>query len=193
MQRGHQQTPDEVRAALTNLQALKITEQEKDLIVKFGLTYERHNDRFIYLQTEAGQEGRMVAADARYWYRAVTMDEYQDLRQTGEFAQSESYGGIATNRSYAKQYLTDQSTSVIIAEFDTLQAGKVYQLFTANGIQIKAEGDGGTYGLGEKGTQDKRAKTATQKAEQKSSRELFNQEYLAKDPRVVNLRIANPL
>ena len=68
-------------------------------------------------------------------------------------------------------------------EWDIPAAGHLFTLMRANGIEIKAEG-GGTYGLGNEGTQDHRAG-----GEKVKSRVIFNS--ICGRFKVVDLRIPN--
>src|SRR6185312_675245 len=135
-----------------------IPDDERIWIRDFGLGYDHHNDNFIYLKTAAQQEDALEASEAACWYRTMSKEDFSSLLERREVPQKSDYWGIATNREYAKGYLTNTSPASCLVEFDTGGAGRLFQLFQENGIQIKAEGGGGTFGLGDKGTQDKRAK-----------------------------------
>ncbi len=120
------------------------------LIRRYNLQYRHHNDSFIFLTADAGQDGYIVANMTQYWYRAMTSDEWSILANCRQF-HGDSFGGIAPNREYVRQYFNRASTADCIVQFNTPGKGFLYHEFTENhGWQIKGEG-GGTYGLGPTG------------------------------------------
>ncbi|CAM3645918.1 hypothetical protein [Rahnella] len=118
------------------------------------------HDRFEAIDIK--QKGPLEYDIAKYWYRAMPTDEYQMLEVKNRLyfmdnpAKSESYGGIATNYNYvsnSKGYFGAHHPAVYIVEFETPSPGYLYKMFTAENIVApKPEGDGGSYGLGPKGT-----------------------------------------
>jgi hypothetical protein len=163
-----------------------IDERHRDLIAKYGLEYEHHNDQVIFLRAAAAQEDAREAKDATHWYRAMTEPEFLQLRKDDQVAESDSFGGIATNRAYPRTYVTNTGSATHLVEFNV---PGLFDLFRENGIDIKAEGGGGTFGLGSKGTQNKRAG-----GEKVSASDLFNELYGRVGRwKLVNLRIENRL
>jgi hypothetical protein len=147
--------------------AQMLTQNEKRWLTSkafTGLDYRHHNDDVIFLSKTAGQEVGMDADRAEYWYRSMEIADINNFRTKQELTGFSAYGGIATNRDYVQGYFTNNSPGNAIAEWHIPPAGKVYQEMLAQHINIKPEGNGGTYGLGPTGTQSSRngAKTAMQ-------------------------------
>jgi hypothetical protein len=191
-------SPAEQRKAQNNdqlQQALKndtdhslFTPEQKKLIEKHGLQYEHHNGDSIYLSAPAKQKGGTDAANSAYWYRTMNQDEFNKLKKTGEIPQTGAYGGIATNRDYANKYLTNNSDGTHTVEFHVPPNGRLKDLMDSEGkINIKPEGNGGTYGLGEKGTKP----PTSGGSDLRNSRDIFN-EYADPNFRVVDMKIKNP-
>jgi hypothetical protein len=121
---------------------------------------ERH-DR--YEATLINQKNGIEIEQAIFWYRALSEDEYQMLEEKNRlfFADNpcvkSGYGGIATNYNYVsspRTYFGKKHSATHVIEFKTPTAGFLYNEFRAQGIPLKAEGDGGTYGLGETGSKN---------------------------------------
>lgn len=131
---------------------------EKTLLTNLThqLRYDRHNDDVIFFSSTPGREEHLEAARAQYWYRTMKKSEYLLHKKDGEFVELPDFAGVAPNHKYSRGYLTNNSDEIMTLEWDIPGAGKLYQMMTANGITVKAEG-GGTYGLGTAGTQDHRA------------------------------------
>ena len=100
----------------------------------------------------------MLANDARYWYRSMPPDQFKYLKKNDKL-KFDAYGGIATNRTYSRkpEFFGNDKPATHLLEFDTFKGvqGKGVDLYdefrTQNGWEPKAEGDGGTYGLGSTG------------------------------------------
>lgn len=155
------------------------------MIQKCKIAYLRHNDQVIFFNStvEVAQEGRMEAPEAKYWYRAMTVEEYAHLCKENQILQGHSYGGIATNAGYVKKYMGNNASNTHLIEFQPFEIN-VYKKFTSlrPKADMKAEGDGGTFGLGLTGQNSGKCG------------ELFN-EWLSEDKinwRLVYLVVPNP-
>jgi hypothetical protein len=109
------------------------------------------------------------ATEARYWYRAMTKEEfdylvrneilninYEDVIDDNKI-KDKRYIGIATNFTYASGYMGNEKKHTHLIEFDvddSLSLHEEIQKMKPRGQNPslpKAEGGGGTYGLGMKG------------------------------------------
>lgn len=104
-----------------------------------------------------GQEGEKLAKDAVFWYRAMSHADFKYLRKNDEFFPGDSYGGIATNAKYVKGYMSNEGTHTHLVEVNTYTK-KFYEYLKDWAARerrtfedCKAEGDGGTFGLGATG------------------------------------------
>lgn len=140
-------TEDEVRAAIT---ADTVgTDAEKALIRTNGLSYDKHNDNWIYFKANVTQEDGVNTWEdnPRFWYRAMTPVEYANLVSSGTVPDGEHYGGVGPNRNYSAGYMGNASSASHLVEYDV--PGIANELLQY--VQPKAEG-GGTWGLGDTGT-----------------------------------------
>jgi hypothetical protein len=123
------------------------------------------------------QTGYMDATKARYWYRAMTKEEfdylvnnfrlninYEDVVEEGGVAEKDNrYIGIATNSTYASEYMGNLKKHTHLIEFEVqapLNLHDEIQKTKLKGENVslpKPEGNGGTYGLGMKGQYQGRA------------------------------------
>jgi hypothetical protein len=155
-------TADETAALTTHtpkiLAQMLTTDEKRYLTSKAfaGLDYRHHNDEVVFLTKPAGQEGDKDADQAEYWYRSMDIADVNTFRSKRELAGFAAYGGIATNRGYVQGYFTNNSSGNAIAEWHIPPAGCLYQAMRAQHINIKPEGNGGTFGLGPSGTPSSR-------------------------------------
>jgi hypothetical protein len=136
-----------------------LTQDEKKWLTSkafTGLAYRHHNDAVIFLAKDAGQHDAMDADAAEYWYRAMEIADVNNFRTKQILTGFSSYGGIATNRNYVQGYFTNNSSGNTIVEWHIPAAGNLFQRMQAEYINIKPEGDGGTFGLGPTGTKSSR-------------------------------------
>jgi hypothetical protein len=186
IQRAPKHKRVDVEREVANPSSAYIDERHRNLIGKFEMRYEHHNDEVIFVKADAAQDEALEAKAAKHWYRAMNEEEFDQMRKNDALAESDSFGGIATNRAYPRSYMTNLGLATHLVEF--LVPG-VFDAFRANHIDIKAEGGGGTFGLGAKGTQNKSAG-----GEKISASDLFNDLFGSIGRwRLVNLRIPNRL
>ncbi|EHE0026422.1 TPA: hypothetical protein PMK43_003542 [Vibrio cholerae] len=135
------------------------TSLTRKALIDLECLIEKH-DRYeaVYICQREG----MDIDRATFWYRAMPEDEYQMLEEKNRlfFADhplKKGYGGIATNYNYVSSqrgYFSRRSPATHVIEFKTPGPGFLYREFSFKGIPLKAEGDGGTYGLGVTGSQN---------------------------------------
>lgn len=118
----------------------------------YSLEYRHHNDNVIFLRSNRATLDSDANTAIR-WYRCMTSAEFDKLNRNNRFY-GDTYGGIAPQATYARQYLTNNSAGSHVVEFTTPNDGYLFNLFTNKGPgwQIKAEG-GGTFGLGPTGNE----------------------------------------
>lgn len=138
-------------------------EEEKRLLCENKLCVDRldsnNNVHRIFLKSSKVPKvsGRLEAAEAKYWYRGMNRDQFKYLLLHHQVYVGDSYCGIATNAAYAQGYLTNKIECGYVVEFDTYDVNFFNRLGTrakTNNRVIqdpKAEGDGGTFGLGPTG------------------------------------------
>ena len=111
---------------------------------------------------EAKQLTRVEAPEAFFWYRCMSKDQFDNLRKKDKIVFTDGgYGGIATNFNYCNGYLTNNQGSHIvefIPSIDNLKEEEKWNLYSIFKqrmkesrlpfVDPKAEGDGGTFGLG---------------------------------------------
>lgn len=168
------------------IQKSLLAKDEKDLIQRHGLVYERHSENIhsqaIYLRRASGQAAYVPAENAMYWYRAMDWGEFSKLKSKQQFVATDSYGGIASCRDYSAKYVGKASTDVVmvIVEWTIPPGGRLYELMREAGINPKGESGASSYGLGETGTNANQGKDAAFK--------IFDH-YCGATFRVVDLRI----
>jgi len=154
---------------------------EQNMIRDGKFVYEHHTEkpatigdcRFLAkLTATAGiaQPNPGDPAASRYWYRAMTREEFRYLKKHGALNDGESFGGIGTGADYSKGYMGwNKSHDYLIqftcegtTNFDTeLEAFRSDRTRYSHWPEVadkrflvreqpKAEG-GGTYGLGKTG------------------------------------------
>lgn len=131
---------------------IPVSPKDAEFADRHGLAHERTNESCVFYIGEPNVRGRMEAQHAQYWYRAMDMDEYNQIKRSGYFPELDNYGGIATNFDYARSYITNDSAACVVVEFDTFETGGLFRRMEGMDVKVKAEGDGGTYGLGKTGT-----------------------------------------
>jgi hypothetical protein len=148
--------------------------EHRQIEITKKLVYDHHATQLpvavLKANSEAKQTGPMEATKARYWYRAMTKEEfdylvkndvlninYEDAVEEGVKEEDNRYIGIATNSKYASAYMGNRKKHTHLIEFDvdeTLNLHDEIQKMKPKGENVsnpKPEGDGGTYGLGVKG------------------------------------------
>jgi hypothetical protein len=162
------------------------TSAEKALIEKHKLQYEHHNANSIYLTAPAEQEGRTLAEDSNYWYRTMGQGEFDQLKKKGEMPPNDSFGGIATNRRYpTDKYMGNDKDGKYTVEFKS--PGLAQKMKEEGKIEPKGEGDGGTFGLGEKGTNP----PTSGGKDLRNSLDIFNEYTNTTNSKVVDLKLDN--
>jgi hypothetical protein len=130
-----------------------ISEEDQRTAARFGLRLTHQNKDFAYYEKAAGSDGDESADTTQYWYRAITDEELRSLDAVRILPMYESYGGIASNRTYVKKYFNNKSTAKYIVEFKTPGPGWLYKYLRDNyKINPKPESGASSFGLGEKGT-----------------------------------------
>lgn len=111
--------------------------------------------------------GRHDATTTRHWYRAMTKEEFDYLKLNGvlnllfedESGEDDpSYIGIATNAEYVAEYMGYAKSQTHLVEFEVTGDKTFHEIVLEMADERnlphhlpKAEGNGGTYGLGTKG------------------------------------------
>lgn len=130
-----------------------ISESDQRTAARFGLRLVHENKDFAFYEKAAGSDGDEGAEVTQYWYRAITEEELGMLDAARTLPMYDSYGGIASNRSYVKKYFNNKSASQYIVEFMTPSPGWLHQYLRDNHkINPKPESGASSFGLGETGT-----------------------------------------
>ncbi|MGF2039752.1 MAG: DUF4157 domain-containing protein [Nostoc sp. CmiVER01] len=151
-------------------------------------------DQVVYYEAEAKQEGECEVAQAQYWYRAMTFEEFSRLKSDDWLPRGPSFQGVATNKRYSRGYITNASEYCVLVEFYIPPPGTLKTALTdalgqkKENSAFKAEGDGGTYGLGQTGGS---YGPPEQPLEQRGANEVFNDLFDSRY-RVVTLRVPLP-
>jgi hypothetical protein len=142
---------------------------EKQLVLSDALQLDKisHGGMVFLKRGAVVDDENRTAEETTHWYRSMTKTEF-DMLWKWNMIQSESYFGIAPNRSYVYKYFTEKSAGSHIVEFGpTLQLAldedfSIYGHFHERGFSLKAEG-GGTFGLGETGSSSAKQAAAVKK------------------------------
>lgn len=116
-------------------QALRNIERDKDypLIKKFGLIYTRHNQRFVCFEQPIKIRSQFprINEQSKFWYRAMTRDQFLHLLKTDQVEVGHSYRGITDSKSYAQSYMTNDLVNTHLVEF-RLYDINLYDEFTTD-------------------------------------------------------------